>query len=118
MSDVVELGYMNAGRWHQIAQTYKKMGMIDPDFSIQGFIYTPHPEADYTWVKWVVGGAGGVSVLAGIGVLFLLFFNKKLKIENDERKKTEKALKNSEEKYRALFNKFPGCLIQDPDLRW
>lgn len=91
MADVIELGYMNAGRWRHIAQTYEKLGMIDSDFSFEGFVYTPNPEADYTWVKWFVGVTVGTSLLVGIGALFLMFFNKKLKVEINERKLSEKA---------------------------
>ncbi len=113
MADVVELGYMNTGRWEHIARTYEKLRMIDSDFSLEGFVYAPHLEADYTWVKRVVGAAAGASLLVGIGALFLLFFNKKLKNEIEERKKTEKALKDSEIKYKALFDNAQVALFRN-----
>jgi len=113
MADVVEIGYMNAGRWEHIAQTYEKLGMIDSDFSLKGFLYAPHSDADYTWIKWFLGAMAGTLLLVGIGALFLLFFNKKLKVEIDERKKTERALKDSEEKYKALFNNAQVALFRN-----
>jgi ABC-type nitrate/sulfonate/bicarbonate transport system substrate-binding protein len=39
MADVVELGYMNPGRWLHIADFFKKMDRIPNDFSLEGFIY-------------------------------------------------------------------------------
>jgi len=113
MADVVELGYMNKGRWQHIARIFEKLGMIDSDVSLEGFVYDPHPQTDYTWVKWVVGATAGTSILVGIGALFLLFFNKKLRVEIDGRKKIEQALNNSEKKYKALFNNAQVALFRN-----
>lgn len=37
----VELGHMNPGRWRHMADTFLKEGMIDPEYSLQGFTYNP-----------------------------------------------------------------------------
>lgn len=54
LPDLVQIGHMNPGRWRHIASTYVKLGMIDPGFSLEGFLYDPDPEVDYTKVKWIV----------------------------------------------------------------
>ena len=89
------------------------MKMIAPDFSLDGFVYSPHPESDSTWVKWVVGAMAGTGLLVGISALFLLFFNKKLKAEIGERKKIQAALKDSQEKYKAMFNNAQVALFRN-----
>jgi ABC-type nitrate/sulfonate/bicarbonate transport system substrate-binding protein len=40
---LVEIGHMNPGRWHHIAETYAGLGMLKPDFELKGFLYDPHP---------------------------------------------------------------------------
>ena len=42
--DNIELGYMYAGRWQHIADTYAELGLLPPHFSLQGFLYKPEPE--------------------------------------------------------------------------
>lgn len=44
-ADVVELGYMHPGRWRHIAEIYADLGLLPADFSLQGFLYGPAPEA-------------------------------------------------------------------------
>ena len=37
--ELIEIGYMNPGRWRHIAETYADIGMLPKDFSMEGFIY-------------------------------------------------------------------------------
>ena len=43
--DLVEIGYMNPGRWRHIADVYASLGMLPADFSLTGFLYGPELEA-------------------------------------------------------------------------
>ena len=43
---IVEVGYMNPGRWRFIADTYASLGMMPKDFSLAGFLYDPDPTID------------------------------------------------------------------------
>jgi PAS domain S-box-containing protein len=54
-------------------------------------------------LKWVLGVAGGASLFIGI----ILFWNKRLKSEVAFRKKIEYDLRESEKKYRLLFESNP-----------
>lgn len=38
---LVELGYMNPGRWQHIAQTFTTLGLLPASFSLAGFLYDP-----------------------------------------------------------------------------
>ena len=40
-ADVVEIGYMNAGRWRHIAETYEGIGMLPAKFDFAGFFVHP-----------------------------------------------------------------------------
>ena len=50
----IEIGHMNPGRWKHIGDTFVKLGMLKPDYSLAGFIYKPNPRPDYTKVMRIV----------------------------------------------------------------
>lgn len=99
--DLVEVGYMSAGRWRHIAETYAEIGMLPRDFDLAGFLYEPEPEAvngmrTYLW-----------SALAAIGVVTLLaayvhHANRRLHRTVTLNRQTAERLQASEEKYRLL----------------
>jgi diguanylate cyclase (GGDEF)-like protein/PAS domain S-box-containing protein len=39
--ELIEIGYMNPGRWRHIADTYAEIGMLPKDFQFDGFLYSP-----------------------------------------------------------------------------
>lgn len=98
LPSLVEIGHMNPGRWHHIAATYQKLGLIDADFSLEGFLYDPRPEPDYKWFKKIAFAGFAVIVLFGMGSGILFFFNRKLAAEIEERKQAEKELALQKEK--------------------
>lgn len=65
-ADIVEVGYMNPGRWQFIADTYAKLNMIPANFSLDGFIYDPDPTIDLTRL---------FNFLATVIILMIVFFN-------------------------------------------
>ncbi|OQB12095.1 MAG: putative thiamine biosynthesis protein [Deltaproteobacteria bacterium ADurb.Bin207] len=44
MGDVVEIGYVNPGRWQHIGETYQRMGTIQSVPSLSGFLYERNPQ--------------------------------------------------------------------------
>ena len=48
MPELIEIGHMNPGRWRHMAETYVQLGMAEPGYSLDGFIYNPKPEPDLT----------------------------------------------------------------------
>ncbi|MCP4159038.1 MAG: PAS domain S-box protein, partial [Deltaproteobacteria bacterium] len=107
LPDLIEIGHMNPGRWHHMADTYVELGMVDPGFSLEGFIYDPNPMPDYTWVRWVIGVTIAIILLISLIALILMFTNKKLKVEIDNRKQAEEMLLKSKERYRILVENNP-----------
>ena len=110
MADVVQLGYMNPGRWNHIAQTYAKLGMIDENFSLDGFLHTSGSDADYGWLKRILGILIAICLLLCFGALLLAYFNRKLSAEISERKRVEEALRESEKKYKTLIEAMPDMV--------
>lgn len=58
---LVEMGYMNPGRWQHIASVYADLGMLPKSISLAGFLYDPDPRLD---VRWLFGGLAAMLLLA------------------------------------------------------
>ena len=86
--ELIEIGYMNPGRWGHIKETYVEMGMLDPNFSLAGFLYDANPRLDLAWTYRALAAALLVSlVTAGIATHY---------------RGLTRALKTSEERHRLL----------------
>lgn len=46
--NLIEIGYMNPNRWHDIARTYAELGLMPRDFPLDDFLYDA-TEIDYSW---------------------------------------------------------------------
>jgi signal transduction histidine kinase/FixJ family two-component response regulator len=74
----IEVGLMNPGRWRHMADTYLALDMIEPGYSLEGFMYDPNPLPDYTWLRWVLGLAAVMLLFFAMGAAILVIFNQKL----------------------------------------
>ena len=86
--NLVELGYMHAGRWQHIADTYQELGLLPKSVDLQKFIYDPHPHKNLTLIYRIA------SVLLGLTLLVIAA----------RLIKTSRTLKQSEEQIRAQYN--------------
>lgn len=80
MPELVRVGHMNPGRWRHIAETYAELGMIEPTFDLEGFLYDPNPPPqDLTWLyRWLAITFGGGVIVTAIA-LHIFRINRKLK---------------------------------------
>lgn len=76
---LVEMGYMNQGRWRHIANTYANLGMMPADFPLDGFLYNPNPQHDLSWVYRALGVA--LLAILSIGSLALYIYRTKRKLD-------------------------------------
>ncbi len=74
--ELIEIGHMNAGRWKHIADTCASLGMIDPHYSLKGFIYEPEP--DYGWLKTLLVVIAVICLGAIMITVVLIVFNRRL----------------------------------------
>ncbi|MCW7494291.1 ABC transporter substrate-binding protein [Leptospira sp. 2 VSF19] len=52
---LVEMGYMNPGRWKHINEVYSELGMLPKNIDLKGFIYDPNPKVNYDWIYYAFG---------------------------------------------------------------
>ncbi|MBD3182541.1 PAS domain S-box protein, partial [Candidatus Poribacteria bacterium] len=79
MPDLIEIGHMNPGRWKHIANTYVSLGLAESEYSLEGFIYNPEPEGNYTWVYWIMGIMTLLISAAFVSNYIFISYNRHLK---------------------------------------
>ena len=111
LPDVVEIGYMNPGRWQRIAEIYTEMNMTPEIPPLDDFLYERDPKTDLTWFYLLL-----LAVLAVLGITTWIstrFYrlNTALQKEISERVKTEANLRILEERYRVLSENAPFPIV-------
>ena len=108
---LVEIGYMNPGRWDHVAATYAQLGMLPASYSLEGFLFKPAQRAD--WAPLYKAGLIGAIVLlvAGIVVVILIRLNLRLSREVTERRQIQGELRNSEQRFRTLVESAPLAMV-------
>lgn len=66
--DVVEIGYMNPGRWQHIAGKYHELSMLPADFKLTGFIYKPESVSENFWRRLVQIG----EIVVALALLYII----------------------------------------------
>ncbi len=92
---LIQTGHMNPGRWKHIADTFVKLGMVEPGYSLEAFIFDPDPRVDYKRFRNMA--VIFVSVVAGISLIAVTLFSLNWKLQREilEHLKTEKSLKET-----------------------
>lgn len=113
--NLIEIGYMNPGRWRDIALTYADLGLMPADFSFDGFLYDA-TEQDLGWFYRALGVA--LLLVAGIGgvALYIMRTNRRLKSSIAALESTQQALARSEKHYRVLVETMRDVVwVLDPE---
>lgn len=97
-ADLVEVGYMNQGRWRHIAETYADLGLLPADFSLDGFLYEPDTPPDLTKLFIALALLTAVSAIA----LYIYRVNRRLALALTEKSR-------SEERHRIIFQTSPSA---------
>lgn len=112
--DIVEPGYMSVGRWKHVAQTYASFGKVPQDLDLLDFIYDPNKPTNLTpyYIAIVI------SIILLLIISVILWFSKqfthKLQREIKVRKDMEVLLRNSEARFKDLFDNNPDpCWLID-----
>ena len=106
--EVVEIGYMNPGRWQNIARIYADQGMLPVDFSLEGFLYEKNPKPDLTRIYLTLFVICVVLVVTVVIAARFLALNKSLNRQIIQRQEAEKMLQEKERALSVLMSNLPG----------
>jgi len=107
-ASLVEIGHMNPGRWRHIAEVYAEMGMMKPDFNLNGFLYDSKPRPPD--LKWFYGGlVAAVALMLTASLIAIRFSRLSTTLENTiaDYKQVGDALRESESLYQSVLNASP-----------
>jgi diguanylate cyclase (GGDEF)-like protein/PAS domain S-box-containing protein len=90
--ELIEIGYMNPGRWKHIAEVYAEVGLLPADLSLKGYLYEPNPKVDLTWTYRIVFVTVSVSLLVGGVAIYILHINQRLRKSLIELQRTQERL--------------------------
>ena len=106
--DVVEIGYINPGRWRYIADVYASLGMLPPNLDLDGFIYDQNPAPNLTRFY----ATTGLSLLIGLVITAVAVryyrLSGRLQSEIAERQRVEANLDHRENELKVLMSNLPG----------
>ena len=71
LPDIVELGYMNPGRWQHIAHSYYQLGLLPENFEVEGMLYQTSDMAYQRLKQQFYYLFGGLLL---VGLLALIFY--------------------------------------------
>ena len=110
-SELINIGHMNEGRWKHIGDTYVRLGMLDPNYSLKGFLYDRNPVTNLAWLWGTLGVTIVSTLLLGGLVLVLVRINNR--ITNAERQARE-----SQAMLQIILNTIPvGVYWKDRESR-
>jgi len=90
--ELIEIGYMNPGRWRHIAEVYAELGMLPKNFSLEGFVYSKDAGSDLVWLYRGLGAAALALLAAAALALTQRARNRQLRREIASRKAAEQSL--------------------------
>lgn len=129
LNQYIDIGQINKGRLSNIANLFFEVGVVNSKIDINNFIYEPEKTHIPYWLKIVLITIGIIIMSITFYSLYLFLFNKylkntidkktaslqlknkELKIEIEKHKKTERALKKSEQNFKQLLNNLPSGSI-------
>ena len=97
-ADLIEIGYMNPGRWRHIADTYADLGLLPKDYSIEHFLYSPKAERDLGWFYT----AAALLLFGGAILFYIQRNNRRLSEALVASREAHDQLQVSEERHRLL----------------
>ena len=115
LPEIVELGYVNPGRWQHIADTYAELGLIPKDYSLAGFFHERNPAPDLRRYRAAVAGLAALLAAVGLVVFWIYRMNRNLHREMAERSRAQDAARAAEQRFRMLVERAPFPIaISDP----
>ncbi|WP_191965731.1 ABC transporter substrate-binding protein [Oryzomonas sagensis] len=103
--DLMEVGYMNPGRWQHIADTYSQLGLIPAakPFPLESFLHAGEQPRLPDWLYGTLGAAMAIIIAVSVVAIRFHYLNAAL---NDQMQLRDKA--------EAKLRKLSAAIIQSP----
>ena len=112
--DLIEIGHMNQMRWHHMADSFVSAGLVQPDYSLEGFIYDTTPRQLPKWVLPLMIAAIVVILVISFITMFLLRVNRRLAITEARLRSTNEDLCSKLDEIGELNLRIQEQSIRDP----
>ncbi|WP_207060826.1 diguanylate cyclase domain-containing protein [Motiliproteus sp. SC1-56] len=111
MPELVEYGHMSRARWQHMADTLVRTGMVQPSYSLEGFIYDPTPRPDFS--RWQTTVILLLAVLAGVALVagLLVRYNRRLQAAIRDGHEARAALNEKTALFQAIFDSMPDATV-------
>ncbi|TRX66334.1 ABC transporter substrate-binding protein [Carboxylicivirga sp. M1479] len=131
MPKLIDPGHMSPERWHYIAETFVRIGQLQPLYSIDGFLLEDYQPFNTRRIKLLLYILLAIVILSLISLSIFFTFNRRLKKSVLERtealSQANKSLRNeisrrqmahanlslSEDRYKLLFEDSPISLWEE-----
>lgn len=107
---LVALGHMSRVRWEFIARTFAELGMVPPEYSLDGFLWREEADDHAALIQRFSIGLVIIGLIACLVVLWNLQIRRKVRerthalhTEIRQRQRVEQELKSSQEQVRMTF---------------
>jgi PAS domain S-box-containing protein len=108
MPEVVEVGYMNSGRWRHIMSKYRDLGMLQEDIDLDRFIYNSDYRSESILKQAIQLGEIFFAILALGFIVRLIKSYVSLEELDRKNRRTNKKLVRSRQRYSMLLRNMPG----------
>jgi len=108
LPDVIEIGYMNPGRWRYIADVYASLGVLPPNLDFGGFLYDPTPVQNLTRFYAIAGTTLAIGLIIAMVAFRYYRITGLLRAEITDRKTIEASLSARESELEVLMTNLPG----------
>lgn len=102
--DIIEMGYINPGRWQHISDVYAKLGMLPEDFKIKSFLYIKNHKEDLAKLYKRIAFLIASLILISIFFAYIFRVNRKLSA-------SLRQLRDSENLMRALYESTTNAVM-------
>ncbi len=131
MPKLIEPGHMNPERWRYIADTFVEIGLLQPLYSLDGFLYEDYQLINNRQTKKILYILLGIVAISVLSLFVFFLFNRRLKKavlqrtkdlskanenlinEIAQRKSIHANLRLSEERFKLLFEDSPISLWEE-----
>ena len=105
---VIEIGYMSPGRWQNIHERYKSLGMISKDIDFNKFLYRLKPEKQSLLVTIIQIGELLVAILAVFFIIKYIRAMSSIDELNRKNKRMRNKIAKSRKRFAELLQNLPG----------